>query len=53
VIAAALLLVLIPVGLELRALGALALLTGVMVVLVVAETIRYAEDRERIRHEED
>ncbi|HEX5902874.1 MAG TPA: low temperature requirement protein A [Actinomycetota bacterium] len=53
VVAAALLLVLIPVGLELRALGALALLTGVMVVLVVAETIRYAEDRERIRHEED
>ena len=53
VIAAALMLVLIPVGLELSAIGALALLTAVMVVLVVVETTRFAEDRERIRHEDD
>jgi hypothetical protein len=29
------------------------LLTSVMVLLIVVETIRFAEARERIRHEED
>ncbi len=53
VIAAALMLALIPVGLELPALGALALLVAAMVLLIVVETIRFAEARERIRHEED
>jgi low temperature requirement protein LtrA len=52
-VAAAVMLALIPVGLELSALGALALLVAVMVVLIVVETIRFAEARERIRHEED
>ena len=53
VIAAALLLALIPVGLELPALGALARPVAVMVLLIVMETIRFAEARERIRHEEE
>ena len=53
VIAAALVLALIPVGLELPALGALALLVALMVLLIVVETIRFAEARERIRHEDD
>jgi low temperature requirement protein LtrA len=52
-IAAAVLLALIPAGLELSALGALALLVAMMVLLIVVETIRFAEARERIRHEED
>jgi low temperature requirement protein LtrA len=50
-VAAALMLVLIPVGLELSALGALAVLVAVMVILIVVETLRFAEARERIRHE--
>ena len=53
VIAAGLMLALIPVGLNVPALAALAMLVAVMVSLIVAETIRFAEDRERIRHEED
>jgi low temperature requirement protein LtrA len=53
VIAAALLLALIPAGMRLPALGALALVVGVMVLLIAVESIRFAEARERIRHEED
>jgi low temperature requirement protein LtrA len=53
VIAGALLLALIPVGMVLPALGALALPVAVMVLLIVVESIRFAEARERIRHEED
>jgi len=53
VVVAALILALIPVGLELPALGALALLVAAMVLLLVVETLRFAEARERIRHEED
>ena len=53
VVAAALLVALIPVGLELPALGSLALPVAVMVMLIVVETIRFAEARERIRHEEE
>jgi low temperature requirement protein LtrA len=53
VIAAFLLLALIPAGLALPALGALALLVAVLVLLIVVETLRFAEARERIRHEED
>jgi low temperature requirement protein LtrA len=52
-VAAAVVLSLIPLGLELPALGALALLVAVMVLLIVVETVRFAEARERIRHEED
>jgi low temperature requirement protein LtrA len=53
VIAAAVLLALIPVGARLAALGALALLFAVMALLIAMESIRFAEARERIRHEED
>jgi low temperature requirement protein LtrA len=53
VIAAAVLLALIPVGLRLPALGALALVVAAMVLLIALESIRFAEARERIRHEED
>jgi low temperature requirement protein LtrA len=53
VIAAAVLLALIPVGARLPALGALALLVAGMVLLIAVESIRFAEARERIRHEED
>ena len=52
-VAAAVVLALMPLGLELPALGALALLVAVMVLLIVVETVRFAEARERIRHEED
>jgi low temperature requirement protein LtrA len=43
----------IPLAAELPALGALALVTAVMVLLIAAESIRFSEDRERIRHEDD
>ncbi|HJS26497.1 MAG TPA: low temperature requirement protein A [Actinomycetota bacterium] len=52
-VAAALMLVLIPVGLGVPSLAALALLVAVMLLLIVAETLRFSEERERIRHEED
>jgi low temperature requirement protein LtrA len=52
-IAAAVMLALIPLGLELPALAALAVLVAVMVLLIVVEALRFAEARERIRHEED
>jgi low temperature requirement protein LtrA len=53
VVTAALLLVLIPAAVHLPALGALALLTSVMVVLIAAESLRFADAREQIRHEGD
>jgi low temperature requirement protein LtrA len=53
VIAAAVVLALIPVGMLLPALGALALVVAAMVLLIVVESIRFAEARERIRHEDD
>ena len=53
VVTAALLLVLIPLAAHLPALGALGLLTGVMVVLIAAESFRFADARERIRHEDE
>jgi hypothetical protein len=37
----------------LPALGALALVVAAMVLLIVVESIRFAEARERIRHEDD
>jgi low temperature requirement protein LtrA len=43
---------LIPLGAELPALGALGLLTTVLVVMIASEAIRYAEVREQIRHED-
>jgi len=45
------LLALIPVGVELPALGTLAILTAFACALIAYETIRYAESRERVRHE--
>jgi low temperature requirement protein LtrA len=43
---------LIPLGAELPALGALGLLTTVLVAMIASEAIRYAEVREQIRHED-
>jgi low temperature requirement protein LtrA len=43
---------LIPLGMELPALGALGLLTAVMVAMIASEAVRYSEVREQIRHEE-
>jgi len=50
---AVLVILLAPAAAQLPALGALAVVTAVMVGLIAAESIRFAEDRERIRHEED
>ena len=50
-VAAAIAVALVPVGLRLPAIGALALITGVVVGLVAFEAIRFAEDREQIRHQ--
>jgi low temperature requirement protein LtrA len=50
-VAAAGVLMLIPLAALLPALGALVVLTAVIVGLVAFETLRFAEDRERIRHE--
>lgn len=50
VLAAVVLLALVPVGHEVDALITLALGTAVFVVLIVFETIRYADARDRIRH---
>jgi low temperature requirement protein LtrA len=46
-------LALIPVAARLPALGALGLLTAIMVLLIAGESIRFSEARERIRHEDD
>jgi low temperature requirement protein LtrA len=50
---AALVIALTPVAARLPALGALALVTAVMVGLIATESVRFADDRERIRHEGD
>lgn len=42
---------LLPLATQLPALAALMVLTAVIVGLVGFETVRFAEDRERIRHE--
>jgi low temperature requirement protein LtrA len=52
IVVAVLLLVLIPAAMELPGLVALGLLAVVMVALIASETIRYAEVREQIRHED-
>jgi low temperature requirement protein LtrA len=53
VVTAVLLLVLIAPAVHIPALGALALLTGVMVLLIAAESLRFADAREQVRHDED
>jgi low temperature requirement protein LtrA len=50
---AALLLALMPVGSRLGALSSLGLLTAIMVALIAAESLRFAEARERIRHADE
>jgi low temperature requirement protein LtrA len=51
-VVAVLICALIPLGMELPALAALALLTTVLVAMITSEAIRYAEVREQIRHED-
>ena len=46
------LLALIPLALELAALATLAILTAISCALIAYEAIRYAADRERVRHQE-
>jgi low temperature requirement protein LtrA len=53
VVVAVLLIALVPVGMQLAALGALALVAAVLVAFIVFEAIRFAEVRDRVRHEED
>jgi low temperature requirement protein LtrA len=48
---AVLLLVLIPVGAELPALATLGLLAAVLTALIAYEALRYAEARDRVRHQ--
>ncbi len=48
--AAAVLLVTIPLGGQIGALGDLVLVTAIMTSLIVFEALRYADDRHRIRH---
>ena len=49
-IAAAVLLLAIPVGGQIGALADLVLVTAIMTALITFEALRYAEDRHRIRH---
>jgi low temperature requirement protein LtrA len=51
-VVAAILIALIPVGLLLPALTSLGILTGVLVALVIYESIRFREIRHRIRFDE-
>jgi low temperature requirement protein LtrA len=53
VIVAVVLVVLIPLAARLPALGALALLAAVMVSLIAFEAFRFADVRDRVRHQED
>jgi low temperature requirement protein LtrA len=48
---AVLLLVLIPVATRLPALASLGILAGVLIVLIAYEAIRFAEARDRVRHQ--
>ncbi len=50
-VCAALLLALIPVGVALPALATLAVLAGVLTVLIGYEAVRFAEARDRVRHQ--
>jgi low temperature requirement protein LtrA len=50
-VTAGLVVALIPAGLELPALATVAILAAVLVALIAYETIRFAEVRERVRHE--
>jgi low temperature requirement protein LtrA len=52
VLTALVVLALIPVAEHLSALGALGVLAAVLVTLIAVESVRFAEARERIRHEE-
>jgi hypothetical protein len=49
-VVAAVLVALIPVAVEIPALATLAVVTALCVGLIAYEAIRYAEDRERVRH---
>ncbi len=53
VVAAALLLALIPLAAQIPALAALGLLTAVMVGVTAFEAVRFSDIREEVRHEED
>jgi low temperature requirement protein LtrA len=53
VVAAALVVALIPVAARMPALAALAVLAGVLVGLIAFESLRNADFRERVRHEDD
>jgi low temperature requirement protein LtrA len=48
---AALLVALIPLGVELPALATLAILAAILAALIAYETVRFAEARDRVRHE--
>jgi low temperature requirement protein LtrA len=50
-VTAVLLLALIPLAVELPARGSLAILAGVLTALIAYEAIRFAEARDRVRHE--
>jgi low temperature requirement protein LtrA len=50
-VCAVLLLALIPVGVELPALATLGVLAGVLTVLIAYEAVRFAEARDRVRHQ--
>jgi low temperature requirement protein LtrA len=50
-VCAVLLLALIPLGAELPALATLAILTSVLVALIAYEALRFAESRDRVRHQ--
>jgi low temperature requirement protein LtrA len=53
VVTAAMLLLLAPVAALLPALAALTLATGIMVAMIAIESVRFADARERIRHEDE
>jgi low temperature requirement protein LtrA len=48
---AVLLVALIPLGVEIPALATLGLLAGILAALIAFETLRFAEARDRVRHE--
>jgi low temperature requirement protein LtrA len=50
-VCAVLLLALIPIGVELPALATLAILAGLLAVLIGYEAVRFAEARDRVRHQ--
>jgi membrane protein YdbS with pleckstrin-like domain len=51
-VVAGVLLAAIPLGAAVPALGALAFVAMVMTVMIASEAVRYAEERERIRHDQ-